>query len=95
MTASGVAKLIEECGELTQALGKKLAWWDTSEPHWDGTDLDARIEDEMADVQAAILFVADQLGLSFDRIGIRLVHKRNLYEDWHAMTDNNEHGIDR
>ncbi len=94
MAAAGVAKLIEECGELQQVLGKKLAWFHTDEPHWDGTNLNERIEDEMADVQAAILFVMDQLSLDYDRIGLRLVHKRNLFEKWHATEGNNRMAID-
>lgn len=53
MAAAGVAKLIEECGELQQVLGKKLAWWDTDEPHWDGTILRDRLVEEMGALIAA------------------------------------------
>lgn len=94
MCAKGVAKLIEECGELTQALGKKLAWWDTDEPHWDGSDLSTRIEDEMGDVYAAIELVIARLGLNRERVIERMRQKRDLFDDWDRDPDNNEHGID-
>lgn len=94
MAAAGVAKLIEECGELQQVLGKKLAWWDTEEPHWDGTVLNRRIEQEMGDVLAAIMFVQVQLGLDYQAIRERDHAKWNLFQTWHEQLDNNDHGID-
>ena len=54
MTAAGVAKLIEECGELQQVLGKRLAMWDQPE-HWDGTNLNDRLIEEMGDVEGGDL----------------------------------------
>lgn len=94
MAAAGVAKLIEECGELQQVLGKKLAWWDTDQPHWDGSILRDRMADEMGDVLAAIWFVADQLGLDKVKIGARQSAKTMLFGDWQDQLDNNDHGVD-
>lgn len=94
MAAAGVAKLIEEMGELHQVLGKKLAWWDTDEPHWDGSTLRDRMVDEMADVQAAIYFVIDQLGLDEPRFDARSLAKGQLFKTWQEQLDNNDHGID-
>ena len=94
MTAAGVAKLIEECGELVQVCGKRLAYWTTDE-HPDGTNLRERMEDEMGDVLAAIEFVTDQLGLDADRIERRTTEKHMQFRVWDALTDNNEHAIDR
>ena len=94
MAGAGVAKLIEECGELQQALGKKLAWWDTDEPHWDGSILSERIADEMGDVLAAINFVALQLHLDAARIDERSLQKLELFETWQEQLDNNDHGVD-
>lgn len=94
MTAAGVAKLIEECGELTQALGKKLAWWDTNAPHWDGSVLNERIEEEMGDVRAAIDFCIDRLGLDGAAVEVRERKKRALFDLWEAILDNNDHGVD-
>jgi len=100
MSAKGVAKLIEEVGELQvelghlqQALGKKLAVW-TSDDHWDGTNLRERIQDEMGDVQAAIIFVGRKLDLDMGAVGLRLVAKLRTFEDWDADPANSPHGID-
>lgn len=94
MAAAGVAKLIEECGELQQVLGKKLAWWDTDEPHWDGSILSARLEEEMGDVYAAIEFVIFHLDLNREAVIRRMRQKRDLYDDWEAELANNDHGVD-
>jgi hypothetical protein len=95
MTASGVAKLIEECGELTQILGKKLAYWHTDD-HPDGQGLiSERIMEEMGDVRAALDFVAEQLGLSSVIIDARRRSKLNTFRGWHAEIDNNDLAIDR
>lgn len=52
MPAKGLAKLIEECGELQQIAGKKLAYYTTDE-HPDGQGpLSTRLEDEIADGRA-------------------------------------------
>jgi NTP pyrophosphatase (non-canonical NTP hydrolase) len=92
MTAAGVAKLIEECGELQQVLGKKLAMWDQDE-HWDGTNLLTRMAEEMGDVQAALAFVADEFSISA-LVWERAVEKGRLFDTWQDQIDNNDHGID-
>ena len=93
MAAAGVAKLIEECGELQQVCGKRLAYW-TTDDHPDGTNLKERMEDEMADVCAAIDFVIEQKGLDRTRISLRWAQKMALFETWQEQLDNNDHGID-
>ena len=94
MTAGGVAKLIEECGELQQVLGKLLAWYRTDEPHWDGSDLRQRLEDEIGDVYAAMRFVIGEHDLDWGRIVSRCVRKLALFNEWHADPTNNQHGVD-
>ena len=94
MAAAGVAKLIEEMGELHQVLGKKLAWWDTDEPHWDGSVLNVRMQEEMGDVLAAIKFVASQLELDWLDVLARERYKEQLFGTWQEQLDNNDHGID-
>lgn len=87
MTAQGVAKLIEECGELTQILGKKLAYWNDVE-HPDGVGpIDVRIECEMADVIAAIDFVIGTLKLDAERIDQRIAVKLEMFRAWHVQAD--------
>lgn len=88
MTANGLAKLLEELGELSQVAAKRLAYFHAS-THPDGAgDLDRRMEDEMADVSAAVAFVAEQFGLDFKRICSRSVDKLLLFKKWHDDPNN-------
>lgn len=97
MTANGLAKLIEECGELLQVAGKKLAYFHTDEHPDNQGSLEARIGDEIADVMAACDFVrATMLEAETNLdIDIRRDQKFARFKRWHDMTDNNTHGIDR
>lgn len=92
MCADGLAKLIEECGELIQVAGKRLAYFDTLH-HPDGSNLEQRLEEEMADVMAAIRFVSIHHGLSLATIAERADGKLDVFEAWHGRPDNNEHGV--
>ena len=93
MCAKGVAKLIEECGELQQVCGKRLAYWST-DAHPDGSDLRERMQDEMGDVYAAIEFVTRHLGLDHEVIAQRMRSKRDLFDTWQHQADNNYQAID-
>lgn len=87
MAHNGLAKLIEECGEVIQVAGKLLAY--PAGPHPDGQgDLSQRLEDEIADVMAAARFVAQTHGLSRDRIAARVFSKLALYDSWHSDPSN-------
>jgi NTP pyrophosphatase (non-canonical NTP hydrolase) len=95
MTANGLAKLIEECGELIQVAGKRLAYYHCSE-HPDGAEpLPRRMESEMGDVYAAIMFVTKHHNLSMEAITARARQKLSLFEKWHADLSNNDAAIDR
>ena len=88
MTANGLAKLLEELGELAQVAAKKLAYFDTND-HPDGAGpLNERMEAEMADVAAAMAFVQQQFGLNGVAIENRAYIKLALYQQWHADTNN-------
>lgn len=87
MAGNGLVKLVEELGELAQVAAKKLAYMNTDE-HPDGKSLKARMEEEMADVIAACLFVTVQFGLSEDTMDERIARKLALFNEWHARTDN-------
>lgn len=78
----GLSKLIEECGETLQVCGKLIATGGERE-HWDGSDLKARIEDEMADLLAATTFVTGMNGLDVTRMAARTREKIALFHKWH------------
>lgn len=87
MTAKGLAKLIEECGELQQVCGKKLAYFDTDR-HPDGTQLSLRMQDEIADVLAAVQFVVHKFNLDNKEINARIIRKTRMFESWDAEKKN-------
>jgi hypothetical protein len=78
---SGIAKLSEECGELVTVIGKLMAT-DGDPRHWQG-DLRARLEDELADVGAAIAHVLHHCPLNLANVGDRSRVKRGLFSKWH------------
>jgi len=81
----GISKLIEECGELQQVMGKLVATGGRRE-HWSGDDLSVRLTEEMADVFAALDFVLEHNDLNPKRLTRRMAAKRRLFEAWHAVT---------
>jgi NTP pyrophosphatase (non-canonical NTP hydrolase) len=94
MTAKGLAKLIEECGELIQVAGKRLAYYTTDEHPDGGAPLSQRLEQEIGDVIAACNFVVTEHHLDAGQIGNRVALKLQRFRAWHADPTNNEHGID-
>lgn len=94
MAAKGLAKLIEECGEVIQVAGKRLAYY-TTEEHPDGkSPLNERMEDELGDLLASIYFYAEIANLDMNKIDNRLNQKIRLFHSWHKDSNNNIHGID-
>jgi NTP pyrophosphatase (non-canonical NTP hydrolase) len=79
----GTAKLLEEMGELQQALGKLIALGHMGE-HWDGSNLRERLEEEIADVMGAIWFFADKNGLNEETILERAKVKELRFQEWHG-----------
>jgi len=68
MTFKGLAKLVEEIGELSQVVGKKIAYTDGTHPDGKG-DLNSRMQEEIGDVIAAVRFVSEKLELDAIAIG--------------------------
>jgi NTP pyrophosphatase (non-canonical NTP hydrolase) len=94
MSAAGLAKLIEECGELQQVAGKKLAYFWT-DYHPDGAGpLTTRMEAEMGDVLAAIDLCITTLSLSAENVEARRSWKLELFQHWDTLEDNNTEGVD-
>jgi NTP pyrophosphatase (non-canonical NTP hydrolase) len=81
-TWPGISKLVEELGEVAQVAGKLIATGGRP-AHWDGTNLRVRLEDELADLEAAIAFVIQRNGLDADRIAERREAKLRLFREWH------------
>lgn len=82
MTNKGLNKLMEECGELVQIAAKKAAYMHTDE-HPDGAgSMVERLEDEIADVMAASLFVSIIMGLDWARIQKRRDKKVEQFAVW-------------
>lgn len=88
MTANGLAKLLEELGELAQVAAKKLAYFHTDEHPDSAGPLNERMEAEMADVAAAMAFVQQQFGLNGKAIENRACIKLALFQRWHADQGN-------
>lgn len=79
----GLSKLIEECGQTLQICGKLLGTGGAVE-HWDGEgNLKNRLEDELADLTAAIQFVQFACGLDAVSIELRVEEKLERFELWH------------
>lgn len=85
MNHTGLAKLIEECGEVIQVAGKILALPAGTTEHWDGgPPLNQRLENELADLCAAISFVTWTRALNTIRISERADVKLALFNEWDA-----------
>ena len=86
MNQNGLGKLAEECGEVIQVVGKLIQYplhqLIGSFPHPDGTYLRERLEDELADVLAAISFVIEKLNLRSQTISKRKHEKLELFRKW-------------
>lgn len=82
LAGKGLVKLMEECGELTQIAAKKLTFPDTDE-HPDGQgSMHVRMEEEIADVLAAIYHVVAEYGLDTKFIDQRRKRKLELFRKW-------------
>lgn len=85
MHNKGLTKLTEECGELIQAASKAMAYpLDVEHPDGKG-DLAVRIAEEMGDVQAAIIFTANKLGLDKNRILDQTKMKLRIFNQWDLL----------
>lgn len=91
-TWPGLGKVAEETGELLQVIGKLLASGGDAY-HWDGSNLKERIEDEMADVVAAIEFalcVNPQIDMR--KVHARASRKQNQFMTWHFDSQPKDEG---
>lgn len=77
----GIHKLTEECGEVLQLLGKLGAFPQGEHPDGKG-DLILRLEDELADLAAAIEYFTFVNKLNDNRIIERGCQKLKLFKEW-------------
>lgn len=81
MHANGRSKLTEECGEVLQVVGKLNSYPSGKHPDG-GPNLYERLEDELADLSAAIEFVTTTHGLDRDRMSERQAMKLERFKHW-------------
>jgi len=86
MDNNGLTKLTEECGELIQVAAKLQTYSELqfarNKTHPDGTILLDRLELEIGDVIAAILFIKEKLQLDNDAIKNQSKRKLKLFKQW-------------
>lgn len=80
---NGLSKLIEEAGEVIQVAGKVIALGGLGD-HYDGSNLDERLHEELGDLLAAIDFVIVKNRLDKGAIEARRIGKRARFEEWNA-----------
>lgn len=81
----GLAKLVEESSEMNQEAAKLMAFPDEIHPDGNG-DLRERLQDELADLQAAIEYAKVTNYLDTAAMERRTVRKLNLFMRWHDET---------
>jgi NTP pyrophosphatase (non-canonical NTP hydrolase) len=80
----GLSKLVEEMGETGQIVGKIMGLGHMGE-HWDGKEeLRIRLQNELADLMAAVLFVNEKNYLDAKAIRKRTEMKLKRFNRWHA-----------
>ena len=97
MSDNGLDKLVEECGEVLQAVGKlKALGGDLDRPHWDGKgQMRERLQNELGDAVGAINFVIGKLGLDKHAVLKRSLDKQNMFAQWdkEVIDDNRLEGL--
>jgi NTP pyrophosphatase (non-canonical NTP hydrolase) len=77
----GIGKLVEECGEVLQLCGKLFAFPYGDHPD-DNGDLAIRIEEELADLHAAMRYFILMNEIDVARINARSEKKLARFYDW-------------
>lgn len=75
----GIGKLIEECGEVQQLLGKAIPFPVQDHPDGKGP-LKPRLREELTDLWAAMQYFMESNDLTFDRE--RFARKVELFRKW-------------
>lgn len=82
----GLAKVVEEQGELAQVLGKIMGS-DGRDVYWDGQNLRAMAMEEIADLEASLAFFKSENFSRGERdtIADRKMRKVSKFHYWHAQ----------
>lgn len=83
---AGLSKIVEETSELNTIIAKLMAT-NGRIIYWDGTNLCACLEDEMADVLATLIYSIKENGLDLDLILERAEKKVKTYNRWRDGED--------
>lgn len=83
----GLSKLTEEAGEVLQVVGKLMGSGGEI-MHWDGSNLNDKLIEEIGDVLAACEFVISANKLDFNLINERRKYKLDLFFEWHNEIQN-------
>lgn len=86
---NGLSKLIEEAGEIVQVAGKIIATGGNRQ-HWEGSDLKVRLEEEIADLVAAVQFMTERGAIDGDHIRRRAARKLETFTRWHHESQEDE-----
>lgn len=82
---AGLAKIVEETGELNQVIGKLMAN-NGEDIHFSGDNLREKLEEELSDALAAILFaIMHNSDLDIEQVGKRTGKKIARFMDWHKQ----------
>lgn len=81
MKGFGIYKLIEEAGELLQAVGKAGAFPEGDHPDG-GPPLRQRVEEEAGDAIAALSYFIAANGLDRDKVFARAARKLDQFHAW-------------
>lgn len=80
----GLAKIVEETGELNQVIGKIMAAEGEVNAWLSKEEMVTGLADEIADVMAALQFVIGHSEhLDMDTIEHRAMKKLEVFEEWH------------
>lgn len=80
----GLGKVVEEAGEIMQIAGKLMATGGSSE-YYDGRDLRRELQNEMADLRAALDYVEDANHLNALAMKARKDEKSDKFWSWHRQ----------
>lgn len=84
----GLAKIVEESGELNQVLGKIIANGGLPSYKWENIPLDEKMIEELGDVLGAIFFMIEHCPyISEDRVIERADMKYRLFNEWRNNSD--------